>query len=316
VAAEATAGNGGGPRVGVLIPVHGFAPYLAEALDCVLEQDPAPDAVVVIDDGSPDPVVLHPDHARAVMMVRRETCGGPAAARAAGLNALDPEIDLVALCDADDAWEPGKLSAQLREMQATPGAGWCFGRAHVVGPDGRPTGERWHEPAPGRHPARALGAALYEQNPVPTSSVVLRRAVLESGGGFESEVGVAEDWELWLRLAGIGADALCVPDAVVRYRRHPGGLTADVTRLAAAQLAVHSVHGRLVDERTRRRVEGADLAALAAGCAREGRYADARWALREASRRRPAGAHERAARLLLAVPVARRAVGRRDPYRR
>jgi glycosyltransferase involved in cell wall biosynthesis len=302
--------------VGVLIPVHGFASYLAEALDSVLEQQPAPGAVVVIDDGSPEPIRLHPDQAADVKLLRCDESGGPAAARAAGLRALDQALDIIALCDADDAWEPGKLTAQLAALDAEPGAGWCFGRARVVGPDGRPTSEAWEEVAAGRHAARDLAAALYERNPVPTSSVILRREALEAAGGFESAVHVAEDWELWLRLCGAGVDALCVPDAVVRYRRHPGGLTADVARLAAAQLTVHRAHEHLVDEATRRRVEAADLAALAAGRAREGRYRDARRALRDAAARVAPTPRQRVARALLAVPGARRAIGRRDPYRR
>src|SRR5919206_491878 len=174
--------------VGVLVPIHGFPRYLAEALDSVLEQEPAPDAVVVIDDGSEVPVRLHPEHAARVVLVRREVAGGPAAARAAGLEALDPSIDLVALCDADDAWEPGKLSAQLAAVAAAPDAGWAFGRARIIGPDGHETGERWDEPTPGRHEAKALGRALYERNPVPTSSVVLRREALAQAGGFVGNV--------------------------------------------------------------------------------------------------------------------------------
>src|SRR5439155_17824506 len=50
-------------RAGVVVPVHGWAPFLAEALDSVLTQDPAPAAVVVVDDGSSEPLRLHPDHA-------------------------------------------------------------------------------------------------------------------------------------------------------------------------------------------------------------------------------------------------------------
>jgi glycosyltransferase involved in cell wall biosynthesis len=301
--------------VGVLLPVHGFAPYLAEALDSVLAQDPPPGAVVVIDDGSPDPIALHPDHRGRVTLVRRADAGGPAAARATGLEVSPADVEIVALCDADDAWTPGKLAAQVTALAAEPDAGWCFGRALVVGPDGRETGERWAEPAPGRHAAAALAARLYEANPVPTSSVAIRRDALARAGGFSSPVAVAEDWELWLRLARSGADALCVPEAVVRYRRHPGGLTADVARLAAAQLAVHAAHADLVDAGTQRRVEAADLSALAAGRARQGRFADARAALGSAAELREPSPRERAARALLAVPGARALFGRRDPYR-
>jgi glycosyltransferase involved in cell wall biosynthesis len=248
--------------VGVIVPVHGFPAYLAETLDCVLSQSPAPDAVVVVDDASPEPIALHPDHAPACTLVRRPACGGPAAARASGFAALGEDIDLIALCDSDDAWTPGKLASQLAALAEHPDAALCFGRALVVGADGRRTGERWTELAAGLHVGPSLQASLYRANPIPTSSVVLRRAALVSAGGFESPVRLAEDWDLWLRLAALGAAFVCAPDAVVRYRRHPGGLTADVAALARCQLELHRVHGELVTPEVRAAALAADAAAL------------------------------------------------------
>ncbi len=248
--------------VGVIVPVHGFAPYLAEALDCVLAQEPAPAAVVVVDDGSPEPLALHPDHASRCTLVRRPESGGPAGARATGLAELGADVELVALCDADDAWTPGKLAAQLAAMRRFAGAGLCFGRALVVGADGRQTGERWDELAAGLHAGDELVARLYAANPLPTSSVVLRREALEAVGGFASPVRVAEDWDLWLRLAAAGFGFVSEPGALVRYRRHPGGLTADVAALARCQLELHRAHGELVAPEIRERVLAADAAAL------------------------------------------------------
>jgi len=125
---------------------------------------------------------------------------------------------------------------------------------------------------------------LYSANPIPTSSVVLRRRALEAAGGFASPVTLAGDWDwdLWLRLAARGETFVCVPDAVVHYRRHPDGLTADVAALARFQLALHEAHADLVDEATRERVRRVDESAL-----------------RSAQRR-----------------GLRRLVARRDPYRR
>jgi len=246
----------------VIVPVHGFAPYLPETLDCLLGQSPAPDAIIVVDDASPEPIALHPDHAARCTLVRRDECGGPAGARATGLAAVGPSVDLVALCDADDAWMAGKLAAQLEALDRFPEAGVCFGRALVVGADGRPTGERWEELAPGLHRGSELRSRLYAANPLPTSSVVLRRAALETVGGFESPVRLAEDWDLWLRLAAAGFGFVYEPAAVVRYRRHPGGLTADIGALAACQLELHRVHGELVEPEVRERAVAADEAAL------------------------------------------------------
>ena len=248
--------------VGVIVPVHGFPGYLAETLDCVLSQRPAPATVVVVDDASAEPVRLHPDHASRCQLLRRERCGGPAAARATGLTALAPDIQLVALCDADDAWTDGKLAVQLTALEEHPDAALCFGRALVVGADGRPTGERWTLLDPGRHEKAALQKLLYAANPIPTSSVVMRRGPLERAGGFESPVRLAEDWDLWLRLAARGETFVCAPDAVVRYRRHPGGLTADIAALARCQLELHRAHGDLVEPDVRARALAADEAAL------------------------------------------------------
>ena len=249
--------------VGVIVPVHGFAPYLAEALDSVLAQKPAPAAVVVVDDASPEPLALHPDHAPHCMLVRRERCGGPAAARASGLEALGPaDVPLIALCDADDAWLPGKLAKQLTALGEDAQAVACFGRARIVGSDGRATGERWSELRPGLHVGAELAALLYEANPIPTSSVVLRHDALKAAGGFASPVRLAEDWDLWLRLAAAGGGFVCLADTLVRYRRHPGGLTADVAALARCQLELHRAHGDLVGAALRERALAADAAAL------------------------------------------------------
>lgn len=234
-------------RTGVVIPVRGFPRFLEETLDSVLAQ--APDEVVVVDDGSFEPV-----RSGRVRVVRRSQPGGPAAARATGLEALG-DVELVALCDADDAWEPGALALSVAGLDANPRAVACFGRALVVGADGRPTGERWAEPAAGLHEPDAF----FAHNPIPTSSVVVRRVALEQAGGFAAPSLVAEDWDLWLRLPG---PLLCVPEARVRYRRHPGGLTHDVERLARAQLALHERHAALVAPAVARAAQAADRRAL------------------------------------------------------
>ena len=172
--------------VGVIVPVRGQSPFLAEALAGILAQQPPPADVVVIDDASPEPVVLPESAEAGCRLVRREARGGPAGARQTGLEAL--RTGLVALCDSDDVWEQGKLSRQLDALAGHPRAALCFGRATVVGPEGDETGERWEEPAAGEHRPDDLLPLLYERDPLPTSSVVVRREAVRGAGGFESAV--------------------------------------------------------------------------------------------------------------------------------
>jgi glycosyltransferase involved in cell wall biosynthesis len=296
-------------RVGVVVPVHGWAPYLAETLDGILGQDPAPDDVVVVDDGSPEPVLLHVDHAQRCRLVRRPERGGLPAARRTGVAALDA-TELVALCDDDDVWRPGKLRAQiaaLRDRASRPPAA-CFARAVVIGPDGRETGERWPDP-PTTLPD------LYERNPVCVSGALLRRDAVEHAGGIARELPAAEDWDLWLRLLAAGEGLTFAPDAVVAYRRRQGAMSGDIATLARAQQAVHAEHAGLVDEATRRRTGAVDERALAAGLTRAGDHAGAREAYARAAALAPLPRRDRTRAAVLRVPLARSALGRRDPYR-
>ena len=90
-----------GAEIGVIVPVRAPATYLADALDSALGQRPAPAEIVVVDDASPEPLVLSPEYRDRCALVRREKRGGPAAARATGLEAIG--APLVALLDADDS---------------------------------------------------------------------------------------------------------------------------------------------------------------------------------------------------------------------
>lgn len=299
--------------VGVIMPVRGPSPWLAEALEGVLSQDPQPEVVIVVDDGSEPPLELPEVAADRVELVRHECSLGPAAARDTALERLG--TDLVALADHDDIWESGKLAAQLAALRRHPRADVCFGRAEVIGPDGRATGERWDELPEGLLEPAVLGPRLYELSPVPASSLVIKREALVAVGGFAAPTPLASDWELLLRLVAHGSSFVFEPKARLRYRRHTGGISRDVAGIAESQLAIRELHAGLAPEDVRRRVKARDLVGLARGRVRQRRYAEARALLAEAGGLEPLGARERALRALLAVPGVRGALGRRDPYR-
>ncbi|TKK88171.1 glycosyltransferase family 2 protein [Herbidospora galbida] len=90
--------------VGVVIPTRGDRPLRA-TIEGVLANRPA--AVVVVVDGAPLDSV---DDDRVKVLPNCLSPGLPGA-RNTGIAALD--TDLVAFCDDDDVWLPGKLDAQV-----------------------------------------------------------------------------------------------------------------------------------------------------------------------------------------------------------
>ncbi|GAA3473770.1 MULTISPECIES: glycosyltransferase family 2 protein [Nonomuraea] len=119
------------PSVGVVIPTTGKRPeQLRAATRAVLTQDyPGRiDLVVVVDGGDPIAVaeqiadVVAPrskgDEPHCVRVLPNRLSPGLPGARNTGIAASD--TDLVAFCDDDDVWLPGKLAAQSEALG--PGA--------------------------------------------------------------------------------------------------------------------------------------------------------------------------------------------------
>lgn len=300
--------------IGVVIPVHGFSPYLAQTLDAVVGQTAPPVDVVVVDDGSPTPIVLPDDHDGAIRLVRCDERGGPGAARNAGIRALADDVDLVAFCDHDDVWTPGYLAAHLRALEHHPDASILTGETLIVGPDDRETGERWQSLHRGAHRPSLVLPTIYEQHPLCTSATVVRRSALDEVGGFDPALPQAEDLDLWIRLLAEDHVLVSVLGATVRYRRHPSGLTHDLVALAEALLRVHRAHAQHVRETVARRAVAKDLRGRAAGLARVGRFDEAREEYEAAAVLLPPLLGERLRAAVLAVPGLRSRVRRRGPY--
>ncbi|MHB1430671.1 MAG: glycosyltransferase family 2 protein [Streptosporangiaceae bacterium] len=106
------------PSVGVVVPTRDRPAEVRQALAAIAAQDyPGRIEVVVVFDQA------DPDHRLASDVVRvtgNTRTPGLAGARNSGILAVG--TDLVAFCDDDDVWLPGKLRAQVGALVARPGA--------------------------------------------------------------------------------------------------------------------------------------------------------------------------------------------------
>ncbi len=94
------------PTISVIICTYNRHELLRRALDSVLMQDMTDFEVIIVDDGSDDPVDLPIAYLDRVRMIRTEH-RGVGAARSEGLQAACGTF--VAYCDDDDEWKPHHL---------------------------------------------------------------------------------------------------------------------------------------------------------------------------------------------------------------
>jgi glycosyltransferase involved in cell wall biosynthesis len=147
----------------------------------------------------------------------------------------EARAELVANLDADDVAAPTRLEKQLRFMECHPEIDVLGSAVHAIDQNGRHLGYRLF---PERH--EAILEAMRFEVPLNHPSVVFRRSCVQSVGGYTStDFAVAEDYDLWSRMAQAGARFANLPEPLTHYRIHPNQLKARRTRdVLRAVLAV------------------------------------------------------------------------------
>jgi glycosyltransferase involved in cell wall biosynthesis len=197
----------------VVVPTRDRPDLVAGAVRSALAQEGATVEVCAVDDGSAEPLVL-PDALAAdprVSLVRLDAPAGAAAARNAGIAATAG--DLVAFLDDDDEWLPGKLARQIDALHAG-------GSGTVMVACGFEVWDGERLVAGSLPPAGIDSGALLAHPGIWASTALVRRSALAAAGGFDETLLRVEDWELWLRIADVGAIAV-VPEVLVDRRWQP-----------------------------------------------------------------------------------------------
>jgi glycosyltransferase involved in cell wall biosynthesis len=204
------------------------ASWIGAAVASLLDQTLTDIEVIVIDDGSTDatPVILAAVDDPRLRVERQERVGLTRSLVRALCLARAP---LVARLDADDVALPERLARQREFLDANPQVGLLGTGAREVDLEGR-------EVAIVRPPAddAAIRRLLIRENPFVHSTVMMRRSALEEAGGYDPAFPVAQDYDLWIRLAGVTRLAN-LPEALVIRRLVPGRVSAvrDDERLRA-----------------------------------------------------------------------------------
>ena len=215
-------------RVSVIMAVYNGGPLLRRAVDSVLAQEFDDFELIVVDDGSTDaaPNVLGSIADRRLRLVRRPHAGLTRTLNhALGLASAS----LVARLDADDVAAPQRLARQYAFLEAHPDVGVLGTGALEVDLEGRLV----RTVVPPEDDA-AIRRTLIRRNPLVHSSVMMRASLIERVGGYDDRWPVAQDYDLWLRLAPLTRFAN-LREPLVTRRLVPGriSVTRDDERLRA-----------------------------------------------------------------------------------
>ncbi len=203
------------PAISVVMPVFNASRYLASAIESVRQQSFLDWELLCIDDGSTDgSLEIVKEFASRDPRIRLIACAhrGIVATLNEGVGLCRAEF--IARLDADDLALPNRFQLQLDCLQRSPTLAMMCGAYQTIDANDRV----WKTQIPPQSSA-GIRVALQHSNCIAHSSVMMRRGVLESfQGPYRDYFPLAEDYDLWLRMAA-GYEIGSSPELVLQYRR-------------------------------------------------------------------------------------------------
>lgn len=220
------------PRVALVIPAHGHAMLLPEAVRSALAQEaPFEIHTVIVNDGCPDPEL----HRVATALTRahpgrlsylRKANGGLSSARNAGIAhvlAHLPSVEALFMLDADNRLRPNAMARAMARLDRHPEAGWVYPSIDMFG-----IRARCDYGGP-------YARLIHAQMNVTEAGSLIRRAVFEAGVMFdETYLQGLEDWHFFLSAGDAGFRGVNEPEFGFFYRKRPESMLADADRDVAS----------------------------------------------------------------------------------
>lgn len=210
------------PKISVLLPVYNAERYIRPAVESVLGQTFDDFELIALDDGSTD---------RSLLILRgfeaRDSRMHVFARENRGLVATRNELITIArgtylaVMDSDDVCRPRRFEEQVNYLVSRPECVAVGSKVLFIDPEGMPLCEfikdLTHEEIDSGH--MSGGFSMRMSHP----SVMLRKEALLQVGGYREGYPLAEDLDLFLRLAEIGRLAN-LPAILLEYRQHFGSI--------------------------------------------------------------------------------------------
>jgi glycosyltransferase involved in cell wall biosynthesis len=187
-------------NISVCIPLYNKEKYIKRAIESVLAQSKPADEIIIVDDGSTDEstkVVLGFNDDR-IRLIQQKNSGEGATRNRAMKEAKN---ELLALLDADDEWKPDFLASIQNLVEMFPNCAAYASNYDIVFPT--KITSVVHRSLP-PHPWKGVITNYFYHaqsgHPFNSSSIVLKKQVVEKLNGFPEGVNMSADTLFWIKL--------------------------------------------------------------------------------------------------------------------
>lgn len=206
-------------KISVVIPTHNRLAGLKNSLASLLRQTVLPDEVVVVDDGSQEPVPeavfdSFPAGVKVKLLRNEKPMGGN---NARNLGVLASTSDYIAFLDDDDAFKSNKIEELKKAVFVSNQADIIYHPAHIHMIN---EGVSYFSKPKAFKDGEDVFRQLLVGNVIGgTPMVTIKRQSLVDVGLFDEEMPALQDYELWLRMAKAGASFYFLDKALTDYEQ-------------------------------------------------------------------------------------------------
>jgi glycosyltransferase involved in cell wall biosynthesis len=255
--------------VSVVMPAYNHRPFVAQAIGSVLEQSFQDFEIVITDDASTDGT---PDVIRAFSDPRIDLEVFAFNRRGFALNNCVRRArgEFVALLNSDDFFLPGKLERQVAFLRANPDVAAVFGLPRLIDEAGAPLDDGYREftlPNGAADFSRKdwLRHFFFIGNCLCNPTMMIRRAVYDDVGRYNSRLASLPDFDMWVRVC-MRNEIRVLPEELTAYRIMSGERNMSARRKDTVLRTMYEYsqvlrHFAAMPEDLARAVFAADLAA-------------------------------------------------------
>jgi len=204
--------------ISVVIPTFNRLIYLERAIKSVLNQTISVNEIIIVDDGSDDGTseFIHSNYPNLKYIFQSNS--GVSAARNTGIKAASS--NWIAFLDSDDAWVTNKIQKQITELELNPEMNFCHSNEIWIR-NGREIKQK--------NTHKKFGGFIFDKCldkcRISPSTVICRRSLLIKLNGFDEDLAICEDYDLWLRITSNNPVIYIEKPLIIKYGGHQDQLS-------------------------------------------------------------------------------------------